>query len=701
MATENILIKFTSDTSGLKDSVTELQKIGKLTDEDAKKFAQMEGFAEGVADALREAGVDAKTLNKAITDSANSGKSLRTQFSEAKNEAVKLSNQFGVFSKEAREAAKRAALIKDEIADLNANLDALNPEAKLNAFVNLGQGIQGAFQVATGALQVFGVENERITKLAQQFQGVLNLTQGINSVLQLKDVYTQLRLVLGVTTVAQRGLTTAMLANPFVLVATAVAGLVAALIILENKTEEYAITEEQLNKIKEAGIGATDDLADAEDALAIQRDKNATFNIQRRKVQNELEEALIVLYDNQRIAQDELTEAQRKANELGLGASKSVVKERQDRLALAIQTKQLADQAIADKLKEFKAIRITITLKEQEAKAQENVNKKKSDAKKVEEETIRLMQSLGLEAALTNDEIINISDEAFKKMSLALEIVDANAFEVKKAIVKINEELNNLQAIGVNITVTGTDLNKELFDKQDARAKESAEFSKELALESASFISTLNRASTQNQINDLEEQKEKGIITEGQYQSRLKKIKTEAARRDKELAIFSATILFAEALINALTFKPANAVPSALILASVTAGLNLAKIIATPIPKFKEGTLNVGGGSLDSDGGMHAIIHRGEAVIPKDRNKDYHPTVRAIFQKQIKASDINAFVQSKLSGKIENRVSADIDVRKLSKAMNKGNGVQIENASMVGKVIARELASQYNRRNMI
>lgn len=701
MATENILIKFTADTSGITKSIDELQKMGKVTEDDAKKLQQLEGIAEGVADALKEAGVDAKTLNKAITDSANSGKSLRTQFSEAKNEAVKLSNQFGVFSKEAREAAKRAALIKDEIADLNANLDALNPEAKLNAFVNLGQGIQGAFQVATGALQVFGVENERITKLAQQFQGVLNLTQGINSVLQLKDVYTQLRLVLGVTTVAQRGLTTAMLTNPFVLVATAVAGLVAALIILENKTEEYAITEEQLNKIKEAGIGATDDLADAEDALAIQRDKNATFNIQRRKAQNDLEQSLIVLYDNQRIAQDELTEATRKYNELGKDAAIGVKRERTERLSLAIETKRLTDQAIIDKRNEFAAIRTTITLKEKEARAQDNVNKKKSDAKKVEEETIRLMQSLGLEAALTNDEIINISDEAFKKMSLALEIVDANAFEVKKAIVKINEELNNLQAIGVNITVTGTDLNKELFDKQDARAKESAEFSKELALESASFISTLSRASTQNQINDLEEQKEKGIITEEQYQSRLKKIKTEAAKRDKELAIFSATILFAEALINALTFKPANAVPSALILASVTAGLNLAKIIATPIPKFKEGSLNVGGGSLDSDGGMHAIIHRGEAVIPKDRNRDYHPTVRAIFQKQIKASDINAFVQSKLSGKIENRVSADIDVRKLSKAMNKGNGVQIENASMVGKVIARELASQYNRRNII
>jgi len=243
MATENILIKFTADTSGITKSIDELQKMGKVTEDDAKKLAQLEGIAEGVADALKEAGVDAKTLNKAITDSANSGKTLRGQLSAARDEAVKVSQQFGAFSKEAREAAKRAAMIKDEIRDMDKVLDALNPEAKLNAFVNLGQGIQGAFQVATGSLQLFGVENERITKLAQQFQGVLNLTQGINSVLQLKDVYTQLRLVLGVTTAAQRGLNVAMLSNPFGAVAVAIAALVAAMIILEDKTVQYTLSE--------------------------------------------------------------------------------------------------------------------------------------------------------------------------------------------------------------------------------------------------------------------------------------------------------------------------------------------------------------------------------------------------------------------------------------------------------------------------
>lgn len=701
MATENILIKFTSDTTGLKDSVAELQKIGKLSEEDAKKFQMMEGFAEGVADALKEAGIDAKTLNKEISSTVNSGKSLKAQFADAKNEAVKLSREFGATSVQARNAAKSAALLKDEIDDMNGVLKALNPEAKLNAFVNLGQGVQGAFQAATGALQVFGVENERITKLAQQFQGVLNLTQGINSVLQLKDVYTQLRLVLGVTTAAQNGLNASMLANPYVLVGTAVVALVAALIILNDKTEEYKITEEQLNKIKESSIDATEGLTSAEDALAIQRDKNATFDIQRRNENIKLQKDLFNLLQNQKVAQYELNAAQEKVNELGRGAFIGLVKERNLRLDLAKKLKKDADEAIANRFKEFTAIRTTITLKEKEAIAEDKLKNKKKERKKVEEESIQFMKSLGVEAALTNDEIINISDEAFAKMEDALRIVNANALDVKKSIAAINKELNNIQPEKVAIKKTGTDFNKELFDKEDKRRKESAELAVNLAIESAAFISDLNRTSAQNQIDDLEQQKERGVISEEQYQDRLKKIKTEAAKRDKELAIFSASILFAQALINALTFKPANAVPAAIVLATVTAGINLAKIIATPIPRFKEGTLNVGGGSLDSDGGMQAIIHRGEAIIPADRNREYHPTIKALYNRQVKASDINAFVQNKLSGKMNHNVNAKINSKELARAMDKGNTVKIENASAVGRVIANELSKGYNRRNII
>jgi hypothetical protein len=283
-------------------------------------------------------------------------------------------------------------------------------------------------------------------------------------------------------------------------------------------------------------------------------------------------------------------------------------------------------------------------------------------------------------------------------MEDALRIVNANALDVKKSIAAINKELNNIQPEKVAIKKTGTDFNKESFDKEDKRKKESAELAVNLAIESAAFISDLNRTSAQNQINDLEEQKERGVISEEQYQDRLKKIKTEAAKRDKELAIFSASILFAQALINALTFKPANAVPAAIVLATVTAGINLAKIIATPIPRFKEGTLNVGGGSLDSDGGMQAIIHRGEAVIPADRNREYHPTIKALYNRQVKASEINAFVQNKLSGKMNHNVNAKINTKELARAMSGSENVNIKNSNILAKQIGREIAGNINRR---
>jgi hypothetical protein len=504
--------------------------------------------------------------------------------------------------------------------------------------------------------------------------------------------------VLGVTTAAQNGLNASMLANPYVLVGTAVVALVAALIILNDKTEEYKITEEQLNKIKESSIDATEGLTSAEDALAIQRDKNATFDIQRRNENIKLQKDLFNLLQNQKVAQYELNAAQEKVNELGRGAFIGLVKERNLRLDLAKKLKKDADEAIANRFKEFTAIRTTITLKEKEAIAEDKLKNKKKERKKVEEESIQFMKSLGVEAALTNDEIINISDEAFAKMEDALRIVNANALDVKKSIAAINKELNNIEPEKVAIKKTGTDFNKELFDKEDKRRKESAELAVNLAIESAAFISDLNRTSAQNQINDLEEQKERGVISEEQYQDRLKKIKTEAAKRDKELAIFSASILFAQALINALTFKPANAVPAAIVLATVTAGINLAKIIATPIPRFKEGTLNVGGGSLDSDGGMQAIIHRGEAVIPADRNREYHPTIKALYNRQVKASEINAFVQNKLSGKMNHNVNAKINTKELARAMSGSENVNIKNSNILAKQIGREIAGNINRR---
>lgn len=646
MATENILIKFTADTSGIAKSIDELQKMGKVTEDDAKKLAMLEGIAEGVADALKEAGVDAKNLNKQVTESVNSGKSLRTQFSEAKNEAVKLSKEFGAFSKEAREAAKRAALIKDEIADLNANLDALNPEAKLNAFVNLGQGIQGAFQVATGALQVFGVENERITKLAQQFQGVLNLTQGINSVLQLKDVYTQLRLVLGVTTAAQTGLNAAMLANPIGALTVVILALASAFGVYKLATDE---STESLRKASQAEKDLYDDTL---------RRLNI-FNKGTENYKKNTAELDIQL----RLAQGKITKYAADLERLALQEAEAIAE---------IQSKPFGEKSQLDVI----AVRQIKRLYETRRKLIEIEQAK-------ENEKIRAEQAV-------------LDDQAKNKFTKA---------SILPSPQQATEDIENLfDVIGTTITTLSTDLPQlPFFSEEELQQKreELADFFSQIVnaySQVNNSILALNNQLYQNDLENLKESRDNGYLTEKQYNDKVKALREKQFEINKKAQIAQAIIGTAQGIINALATTPPEAVPAAIALATTLGALNLARIIAVETPQFKEGTLNVGGGKLDADGGMHAVIHRGEAVIPKDRNEAYHPTVRAIFNKQIKASDINAFVQSKLSGKIENRVSADIDVRKLSKAFNRGNQVELSNAKIVGKILASELSKNIDIR---
>jgi len=646
MATENILIKFTADTSGITKSIDELQKMGKVTEDDAKKLAMLEGIAEGVADALKEAGVDAKNLNKQVTESVNSGKSLRTQFSEAKNEAVKLSKEFGAFSKEAREAAKRAALIKDEIADLNANLDALNPEAKLNAFVNLGQGIQGAFQVATGALQVFGVENERITKLAQQFQGVLNLTQGINSVLQLKDVYTQLRLVLGVTTAAQSGLNAAMLANPIGALTVVVLALASAFGVYKLATDE---STESLRKASQAEKDLYDD--------TLRR-----LNIFNKGTEN-YKKSAAELDIQVRLAEGKITKYVASLERLALEEAEVIAE---------IQSKPFGEKSQLDVI----AVRQIKRLYETRRKLIEIEQAK-------ENEKIRAEQAV-------------LDDQAKNKFTKA---------SILPSPQQATEDIENLfDVIGTTITTLSTDLPQlPFFSEEELQQKreELADFFSQIVnaySQVNNSILALNNQLYQNDLENLKESRDNGYLTEKQYNDKVKALREKQFEINKKAQIAQAIIGTAQGIINALATTPPEAVPAAIALATTLGALNLARIIAVETPQFKEGTLNVGGGKLDADGGMHAVIHRGEAVIPKDRNEAYHPTVRAIFNKQIKASDINAFVQSKLSGKIENRVSADIDVRKLSKAFNRGNQVELSNAKIVGKILASELSKNIDIR---
>jgi hypothetical protein len=126
--------------------------------------------------------------------------SLKSQLREAQSEVASLSDKFGATSREAAEAAKRAADLKDRIGDAKALTDAFNPDAKFNALSSSIGGVLNGFQAYEGALGLIGVENEDLQKTLLKVQSAMALSQGIQGLAEAKDSFVQLGAVVKNTT---------------------------------------------------------------------------------------------------------------------------------------------------------------------------------------------------------------------------------------------------------------------------------------------------------------------------------------------------------------------------------------------------------------------------------------------------------------------------------------------------------------------
>ena len=676
---EVVKIKFEVDKSQLDGAISSSKTLEQELKKAGVSAQNMDAAMEGVNDALQEAGVDAKTFAKALDQSATSTKSLKTQLAEAKNEAVRMSQQFGAFSKEAQTAAQKAAEIKDEIDDLNDTLDALNPEAKLNAFVKLGQGIQGGFQAATGALQVFGVENERITKLAQQFQGVLNLTQGINSVLQLKDVYGQLRLVLGLTTTAQqglntaevsgtaatRGLTAALAANPFTAVAVAIAAVVSGIYLYISATEDSTDAVAANNEELERQIENQNRLAEA--------------------YQNTATKSSRAIQDQQlrlRLASGEIDDLQAKLLQNELNRQRAVQEFVRD---------------YGNDVVEIAKINKQFGIEAQIIRAEDAVKKYKKTAKEAKEETIKLLVPIGLDAIKANTELLKLSSEGFQSVVDALAIMEASPYEVKKANEELKRSLEALEPEYAKIAKLSTEIKPVGFDediKDIDDAKNAYRDYVQVASDSISVIQMFANNAREREKQDLENKYKDGLISEEKYQKELSKIKRKQAIQDRNFATFQIAIDTAQAIMQAA----ANSANPVLIAAMAALGAaQIAAVQSAPLPQYKKGTLNLGGGNLDADGGQVIVAHRGEAIIPREKNISYHPAIEAIYNGRISPKDINGFVEYKLSGRIPSSINAKLsgsDLRQLKPS----ESVVLRNSSALARQIGREIAANINLR---
>ena len=170
------------------------------------------------------------------------------------------------------ELKAKAANLKDIMADTQSEIKRLSSDT--GVFDQLAGGIStvtAAFQVGQGAMQAFGVKSQDAMQAMARLQGIMAVTNGLTKIqaalqkesnLMLGIAKVQLKaktaaenldtaakgkniVVTKAATVAQKALNVAAKANPYVLLAMAVAGVTAALFGLARSSNSAADAEEK------------------------------------------------------------------------------------------------------------------------------------------------------------------------------------------------------------------------------------------------------------------------------------------------------------------------------------------------------------------------------------------------------------------------------------------------------------------------
>ena len=150
--------------------------------------------------------------------------SLKSQLREAQADVQTLADKFGATSREAVEAAKRAAELKDRIGDAKSLTEAFNPDAKFKALSSSLSGVAGGFAAYQGALSLIGVESKELQQQLLKVQSAMALSQGLQSLGEARDSFKQLG---AVAADALKGIKTGILATGIGVLVVALGAIVA------------------------------------------------------------------------------------------------------------------------------------------------------------------------------------------------------------------------------------------------------------------------------------------------------------------------------------------------------------------------------------------------------------------------------------------------------------------------------------------
>ena len=267
--------------------------------------------AKKAVDDLKYSSTELGKCSKEFDSITNSGKSLRTQLRQIQQLMANMNLKGLSNTDEFTKIAMAAGEIKDAMADAT---DAMNrfasDTAKIDAFIQGVQGIAAATSIATGAMGLFGTENEKVQRAILKVQSAMAILNGVQQIANVlnKDsalmqqikaiklaattkVTTANTVATAANTVAEKVNTTAIVANTAAqrawnitkAVAKALLGDFTGLVLVGvTAVAAYAI--------------ATDDAADEQKKLNDEVDKGADAQNNYKKVMGDTYASLMTSY---------------------------------------------------------------------------------------------------------------------------------------------------------------------------------------------------------------------------------------------------------------------------------------------------------------------------------------------------------------------------------------------------------------------
>jgi hypothetical protein len=697
---ENVIIKFVADTSGLEPAIKQLQLLGKISEEDAAKFNQInqeqKEFIQNVNKSTTEMGklsnevenltaeiqggainTLADGLKEVTTDTVNSAKGFKSMKAELRELKAQIaSGTLG--EKEMQAATRRAGELADAIEDAGRQVRAFAGSRFENILNRVGEGakaLAAGMSMVAGAQALLGTENKELEKTMLKVQASMALLQGTQELTNL--LQKESALMTGLMEVktyalsaAQRIAATSSMAlgvaisESMVLATGGLAALViglGALATTMDDAEEDAIKRKE--KLQELQKNNEDILDKLDEARIKRMSKGRQQELQLQKLHNEkmLQEIynqnvneelqgkyLMELAYQNRQAIDDIN---KKYDDLELEAKKKLEEEKlkSAKEARERQRKIEEEEAAAFKARQEKYAELMQKMREiDNERTEDSINNRKKEQKAAED---AILAEMNAQLAANQKEI----DDYWRKKQ---EEIDAENKAAQKRKELAQFTIDQAGVVADTVFTIMQQNRQAIFDADMAKLVEARE--RELE----------NKNLTESQRAQIEKR----------YKLEESRLKRQAWEQQKQADLAQAIINTALAVTKSFaTLGFPAGIPGA-IGAGVAGAAQIAVIANTKPPKFADGTeFLIGAGTGRSDNNLAYLSH-GERVVPASVNSDYYPALSAIHNREVEPTFANNILTALANGTFDlaaqyhqgqSKGKSTFDVEKLGKVLEK------------------------------